>query len=102
MGTGFSAGGSAFVLEPRAQALGRGIETVDLSWRTGTEIRGLDLGRADSIAQSTIQALIRLVSDRFLLLFRDQMLDHDQHLAFTRRFGPLAKTGMIDRYAPPG
>jgi taurine dioxygenase len=90
------------ILKPGAEALGDGIETVDLSWRTGTEIRGLDLRRADSIAESTIQALIRLLSERCLLLFRNQMLDHDQHLAFTRRFGPLAKTGMIDRYAPPG
>ena len=88
-------------LEPRG-GLGDGIEAVDLSWRTGTEIRGLDLRRADSIAESTIQALTRLVSERCILLFRNQMLDHDQHLAFTRRFGPLAKTGMIDRYAPPG
>jgi taurine dioxygenase len=105
MSTASSTGASSFVsakLEPPAAALGDGIEAVDLSWRTGTEIRGLDLRRADSIAESTIQALTRLLSERCFLLFCNQMLDHDQHLAFTRRFGPLAKTGMIDRYAPPG
>jgi taurine dioxygenase len=89
-------------VEPSVEALGNGVEAVDLTWQTGTEIRGIDLRRPDSIAESTIQALAHLVSERCLLLFRDQKLDHDQHLAFTRRFGPLAKTGMIDRYAPPG
>lgn len=82
--------------------LGAGVEAIDLSWKTGTEIRGLDLTRADEIPESTIQALTWLVSDRCFLLFRGQTIDHEQHLAFTRRFGPLAKTGMIDRYAPPG
>jgi taurine dioxygenase len=102
---GFSAGASASASanpKPRAVALDNGVEAVDLSWRTGTEIRGLDLSRPDSIAESTIRDLTRLVSERCFLLFRNQPLDHDQHLAFTRRFGPLAKTGMIDRYAPPG
>ena len=103
--TGFSMDASGSVAtgrEPPVTALGDGVDAVDLSWRTGTEIRGLDLRRPDAIAESTIQHLMRLVSERCFLLFRNQFLDHDQHLAFTRRFGALAKTGMIDRYAPPG
>jgi len=92
----------AIPVEARRQGLGDGVEAIDLSWRTGTEIRGLDLTRPDDIPETTIQELMRLVSERCILLFRDQVIDHDQHLAFTRRFGPLAKTGMIDRYAPPG
>jgi taurine dioxygenase len=83
-------------------AIDDGIEAVDLSWRTGTEIRGLDLRRPQIIPESTIQKLIRVVSERCFLLFRNQLPDHDQHRAFSRRFGALAKTGMIDRYAPPG
>jgi taurine dioxygenase len=86
----------------RNASLGEGVEAIDLSWQTGTEIRGLDLTQPDSIPEATIQGLARLVAERGLILFRNQMIDHDQHLAFTRRFGPLAQTGMIDRYAPPG
>jgi taurine dioxygenase len=82
--------------------LDSGVEVIELAWRTGLEIRGLDLTRPDSISDGTIQALMRLVSERCFLLFRGHMLNHDQHIAFTKRFGPLAKTGMLDRYAPPG
>ena len=73
-----------------------------LSWRTGSEIQGLDLRRSDDIPDATVQALWRLLGERGILLFRNQGLDHDQHLAFTRRFGPLAKTGLLGRYAPEG
>jgi taurine dioxygenase len=79
-----------------------GFEAIDLSWQTGCEIRGLDLRCPERLADETIQALAGLVAERGLLLFRDQMIDHDQHIAFTKRFGTLAQTGMIDRYAPPG
>lgn len=89
------------VMEQRRE-LDPEIEAIPLSWRTGSEIRGLDLSRPDEIGDATIDALMRLVSERCFLLFRGQPLTHDQHLAFTRRFGPLAKTGMIDRYAPAG
>jgi taurine dioxygenase len=73
-----------------------------LSWRIGSEIKGLDLRRSDNIPEATIQALWRLLGERGILLFRRQGLTHEQHLAFTRRFGPLAETGMTSRYAPPG
>src|SRR3546814_19525067 len=59
-----------------------------LSWQTGTEIGGLDLTRSDAIPEPVISALWRLVCERGILLFRDQFLPHDQHLDFTRRFGP--------------
>ena len=73
-----------------------------LSWRTGSEISGLDLRRSDEIAQATIESLWQLLGERGILLFRGQQIDHGQHLAFTRRFGPLAKTGLLGRYAPEG
>jgi taurine dioxygenase len=79
-----------------------GLEVEPLSWRTGSEIRGLDLRRSDLIPDTTIEALWRLLGERGILLFRGQHIDHDQHLAFTRRFGPLAETGMLSRYAPEG
>jgi taurine dioxygenase len=73
-----------------------------LSWQTGSEVTGLDLSRAHEIAQADIDALWQLLGERGILLFRDQPLDNDQHLAFTRRLGPLAKTGLLGKHAPPG
>jgi taurine dioxygenase len=73
-----------------------------LSWRTGSEVIGLDLARSDEISEGAIRAMWQLLGERGILLFRDQSLTHDQHLAFTKRFGPLAETGMLSRYAPPG
>ena len=79
-----------------------GFETRELSWRTGSEVLGLDLRHSADIPQTTIDGLWQLLGERGILLFRDQGLDHDQHLAFTRRFGPLAKTGLLGKHAPPG
>lgn len=87
--TGTQAGQPAFQSRP-------------LSFRLGAEVSGLDLRRSDEMSQATIDALWRLLCERGILLFRRQGLSHDQHLAFTRRFGPLAETGMTSRYAPPG
>ena len=81
---------------------GTGFTARELSWQTGSEITGLDLRLADAIAQGTIDALWELLGQRGILLFRNQALDHGQQLAFTRRFGPLAKTGLLGRHAPPG
>ena len=92
------------VATPPAAATSRNamFDAKPLCWRTGSEIQGLDLRRSDDIPDATIQALWRLLGERGILLFRNQGLDHDQHLAFTRRFGPLAKTGLLGRYAPEG
>jgi len=73
-----------------------------LSWRTGSEIVGLDLRDSEHLSDATIAALWQLLGERGILLFRGQVIDHDQQLAFTRRFGPLAKTGLLGRHAPPG
>ncbi len=77
-------------------------EVEPLSWRTGSEIKGLDLTRPNEIPDSTITALWQLLTERGILLFRGLKLDHQQHLDFTKRFGPLAETGMLSRYAPKG
>ena len=79
-----------------------GFEARALSWRTGSEILGLDLQRSEDIAQTSIDSLWQLLGERGILLFREQGLDHEQHLAFTRRFGALAKTGLLGKHAPPG
>nr|WP_083434254.1 TauD/TfdA family dioxygenase [Sphingomonas sp. Y57] len=79
-----------------------GFTTRPLSWQTGTEILGLDLSRSDGIPEAVIARLWALLCERGILLFRDQFIDHRQHLDFTRRFGPLAETGFLSRYAPEG
>ena len=79
-----------------------GFDARPLSWRTGSEISGLDLRNSAAIPEATIRALWQLLGERGILLFRNQPLDHDQHLDFTRRFGPLAKTGLLGNNAPPG
>ncbi len=73
-----------------------------LSWRTGTEIIGLDLSRPEAIAEDAIIALRTEISERCILLFRDQDLSPEQQIAFTRRFGFLASTGAVSRYTLPG
>jgi taurine dioxygenase len=78
------------------------LQSVPLSWATGSEVRGLDLTRPKDLNDATVDALMMLLGERGVLLFRGQKLNHDQHLEFTRRFGPLAKTGLLTRYAPPG
>ena len=77
-------------------------EARPISWRTGSEIVGLDLKRSEQISDATIRSLWKLLGQRGILLFRAQGLNHEQHLAFTQRFGPLAVTGLTSRYAPPG
>ncbi len=85
-----------------ASARSAAYEARPISWRTGSEIVGLDLKRSEHISDATIRSLWQLLGERGILLFRAQGLNHDQHLAFTRRFGPLAVTGLTSRYAPPG
>lgn len=84
------------------QASAAQFTTRPLAYHLGTEVIGLDLRRQETISDASIQALFRLLGERGILLFRRQGMNHDQHLAFTRRFGPLADTGMTSRYAPPG
>ena len=77
-------------------------EARPIAWRLGSEITGIDLKRSNDISDESIRQMWQLLGQRGILLFRKQGLNHDQHLAFTRRFGPLALTGLTSRYAPPG
>lgn len=77
-------------------------EARPIAWRIGSEIMGIDLKRTDDISDESIRQMWQLLGQRGILLFRQQGLNHDQHLAFTRRFGALAVTGLTSRYAPPG
>ena len=72
------------------------------SFLVGSEVTGVDLKHSEDLSDQSIRDMWRLLGERGILLFRAQGLNHDQHLAFTRRFGPLALTGLTSRYAPPG
>ncbi|MGE4322987.1 MAG: TauD/TfdA dioxygenase family protein [Sphingobium sp.] len=58
-----------------------------LSRLIGSEISGIDLKR--HLSPETVTALKHRLFDRGVLLFRDQHLDTDQHIAFTARFGEV-------------
>ena len=85
-----------------AASVDKQFESCPINWRFGTEISGVDLKHSERLSDASIRDMWRLLCDRGILLFRHQGLNHDQHLAFTRRFGPLALTGLTSRYAPPG
>lgn len=59
-----------------------------LTPRIGAEISGLDLRRP--LTEAEVAAVRAALNAHLVVFFRDQPLDHDQHLAFARRFGPLA------------
>ncbi len=53
----------------------------------GTEISDIDL--ADTIDEATFRQIKKTFHERGVLLFRDQHLTEQQHIAFSRRFGKL-------------
>jgi taurine dioxygenase len=71
----------------RADGIGAArIEIVATSGGVGAEIIGVDLHRID---EPTFAAIHRAWLDHQVLLFRDQQLDDDDLIAFSRRFGDL-------------
>ena len=53
----------------------------------GAEITGIDLGQP--LAETDFAAIRSALEDRQVLVFRDQHITPDQHIDFSRRFGPL-------------
>src|ERR1051326_7411114 len=84
----------------QAQETPRSIEIVPLTLRIGAEIRGIDLKKPLPPQQA------KEVRDAFLkwkvVFFRDQHLDHAQHVAMARQFGEPtighAVLGHLDDY----
>jgi len=75
------------------------MEIRPLSDALGAEVIGLDLGAP--ISDATFETVHKAFLDHCLLVFRDQDLTPDQHVAFSARFGPLT-THVIDQFLLPG
>jgi taurine dioxygenase len=64
-----------------------------MSEHVGSEILGIDLRRADERDIATIKATL---FDRGLVVFRDQQLSEEDHIAFARKVGPI----VVNNYFP--
>src|SRR4051812_26108230 len=53
----------------------------------GAEITGISLG--DAVSDVEFASIRRALEERQVVIFRDQHITPDQHIAFSRRFGPL-------------
>ena len=66
----------------------RSISIEPVAGALGAEIAGVDL--AQPLSNSDAAAIRRAFTDHLVLFFRGQHLTPEQHLAFSRLFGPLA------------
>jgi taurine dioxygenase len=76
---------------------GRPIEVVPTGAALGAEIRGIDLAQVDDAAFDLIE---RAWLEHLVLLFRDQRITDDEHLAFSRCFGALEKAPLNKQGKP--
>ena len=70
-------------------------DLVPMSPALGAEVRGLDLGQG--LGSNTAEALLAALGRHGVLVFRDQELSPEQHLAFARALGPIN----INRFFTP-
>lgn len=63
------------------------MEIVRAGAALGAEVRGIDLRQP--LDDDTVHSLEAALVEHQVLFFRGQAIDHRQHLAFARRFGPI-------------
>ena len=80
-------------------SFGPKLSTRPLSPALGIEVRDFDVSRPVDDAASA--ALGQLVADHGVLLFRNQRIDAETHIAFSRRFGTLQEVAQ-KQYQMPG
>jgi taurine dioxygenase len=61
----------------------------------GAVVTGVDL--REPVADATRDQLVRLLRDRYLLVFPGQNLDAEQHVAAAANFGPIAQEGLAEK-----
>src|ERR1700741_793658 len=69
------------------------IEVRPMAGALGADIHGADLSQPPDDA--TFAEIERAFHDRLVLFFHDQRLTPEQHLAFSRRLGPLSRSPYI-------
>lgn len=72
-------------------------ELLHLSPCIGTEVLGIDL--RTELPDTTINWLSDLLVERKVIFFRDQELSHEEHIAFSKRFGELEVHPFTDNNA---
>lgn len=70
-------------------------QTRPLTARFGVEVTGLDLG--DPATDALFPHIRALFEEHSALLFRNQSLDDDRHLALAQRFGPIEDRNADER-----
>ena len=75
------------------------IEIAPVAAAIGAEVRGVDL--TTPLDADTVARLRAAWRDHLVLIFRDQPLDHRQHIAFTRHFGELDDHASIPAFRDP-
>ncbi|MEO5691796.1 MAG: TauD/TfdA family dioxygenase [Usitatibacter sp.] len=70
-----------------------------LSNGLGAEISGVDISKP--IDDATFREIEQAWRDHLVLLFRNQALTHEQHIAFSGRFGPLDDHSSIPKFRDP-
>lgn len=63
------------------------LQTRPLTPKFGAEILGVDL--AQPVSEALFAQIEQTFNDSGVVLFRDQNISEDQHIEFSRRFGPL-------------
>jgi len=75
------------------------IEVRPLAAAIGAEITGVDLSRP--VDDATLEQVEEAWRRYLVLLFRNQPLTHEQHIAFSARFGPLDDHSAIPKFRDP-
>jgi len=75
------------------------LTVTSLSHALGAEIAGVDLRRPQDA--ETVARIRQALLDNCILLFRDQDITPEQHIAFTANFGALWCPPGLNRYAHP-
>src|SRR5580698_1370289 len=75
------------------------INVKPLSYALGAEIQGVDL--AQPLSNSEFDQIHRTFLESGILLFRDQKITREQHIAFSRRFGELDNHDSLPRDRHP-
>src|SRR3546814_3799864 len=73
------------------------IEVQPMAGALGADVHGVDL--AQPLDDATFAEIERAFHDRLVLFFHDQRLTPEQHVAFSRRLGPLSRSPYVKHMA---